>query len=98
MKTKKLLGKALSVLLSGAMLAGMIPAISVTASAEAYGYHTAKGYVSEWSYSFENGFDGTSWKSEDKDGNTYGWGVALAPSLSHCGDRVLVSESFYWIQ
>ena len=55
MKTKKLLNKALSFLLSGIMLAGMIPAISMTAAAEAtYVDHTYSGYVSLWDESFDD--------------------------------------------
>ncbi|MGN0649686.1 MAG: choice-of-anchor J domain-containing protein, partial [Oscillospiraceae bacterium] len=95
MRTRKLLNKALSFLLSGTMLAGMIPAVSVTAGAETYGEHTVSGYTNEWSYSFENGFDGTKWSSEDKDGDTYGWYVDTSATLPHCGSKFMCSDSTY---
>lgn len=90
MKTKKILSKALSVLLSGAMIAGMIPAVSMTAAAETTD-HTPTGYICEWSEGFEKGF-GTGWTSEDKDGDTYCWFVS--PDKFDCGSKSMMSRSW----
>lgn len=106
MRQKKLLSRMLSVLLSGALIAGSIPAVAYAEEPEleqplledvetAAGFHTTTGYLSEWSYSFEDGFDGTSWKSEDKDGDNHGWGVSISSTFSHCGSKFMYSESEY---
>ena len=101
MRQKKLLSKVLSVLLSGAMIAGSIPAAAFAEEDEApvyeevagaAGFHTLDGYVSEWSYSFEKGFNGTSWTSEDKDEDTYCWFVSQ--DKFHCGSKSMMSRSW----
>lgn len=93
MKAKMKLHKLLSMLLALVMVVGMMPALSITASAETYGYHSLTGYVNEWSESFENVYEDTDWTQKDKDGDDYYWGPVKAKAYAHCGNNFLCSKS-----
>ena len=107
MRKRKLLGKALSVLLSGAMLVGAIPAV---ASAEDYDLplleaetdtagiegHTRDGYFSTWSEDFEGGSIPSDWGNFDLDDDGEKWNVSdnTGDGMNpHHGDYCAFSES-----